>query len=101
MDKKVIPMVNFFNSIGLKTHMSCSGHFNLDGRMSLFWIEFDSSVTEEKLVELWNKNYTPNGWFVQRLIPGPKYNMHRWCYVTGNWWSAKQDLKNWKKLYEI
>lgn len=101
LDRRVQPMVKFFNHIGLKTYMSCSGHIKLDGRKALFWIEFDSSIIEEDLVKLWNKGYYPNGWFVQRLIPGPKYNMHRWCYIAGNWWSANQDLKNWKKIIKI
>ena len=94
-------MVEFFNSIGLKTHMSCSGHFHFDGRQSLFWIEFDKSVTEKDLEVFWNKVRPINGWFVNRLIPGPKYNMHRWCYVAGNSWSAHQDLKKWKRKFDI
>ena len=36
-DPKVIPLVEFFNQRGLKTHMS------------MFWISFDESVAEEDL----------------------------------------------------
>ena len=44
-DVDVIPMVEYFNSVGLKTYMSCSGHKD-NPYMSMFWIEFDPSVTE-------------------------------------------------------
>lgn len=99
MDKKVIPLVNFFNSYGLKTCMSCSGHFHLDGRQSLFWIEFDeTTVTEKDLEDFWNKVRPMNGWLVKRLIPGPKYNIYRWCYVAGSYRAAKADLKRWKHI---
>ena len=47
MDILVKPMVKYFNDIGLKTVMSCSGHIHLDGRKSLFWITFDKNLTEE------------------------------------------------------
>ena len=44
LDPKVIPLVDFFNQRGLKTHMSCEGHNNTN--ISMFWIQFDKSVTE-------------------------------------------------------
>ena len=99
LDKRVKPMVELFNKIGLKTHMSCSGHFHLNGRKNLFWIEFDSSVNEQDLVDLWNRVSPINGWLVQRMIPGPKYNMYRWCYVAGSSWSAYFDFRKIKKEY--
>lgn len=96
IDKRVRPMVEFFNSIGLHTKQSCSGHFHWDGAQSLFWISFDSTITETNIVDFYNKVKPINGWFVQRLFPGPKYNIHHWCYVVGNSRAARQDLKNWK-----
>ena len=50
MDKKVIPLVEFFNQRGLKTHMSCEGHNKTN--MSIFRIQFDKSVTEDDLIHL-------------------------------------------------
>lgn len=96
MDKRVKSMVKFFNSIGLKTYMSCSGHFHLDGRQSLFWIEFDSSVTENQIINFYNLAQ-PRGWLVERILPGPKYNRKSWCYVIGNSYAANKDLKRMKK----
>lgn len=48
-DVDVIPMVEYFNSVGLKTYMSCSGHKD-NPYMSMFWIEFDPSVTEQEMM---------------------------------------------------
>ena len=49
-DVDVIPMVEYFNSVGLKTYMSCSGHKD-NPYMSMFWIEFDPSVTEQDIID--------------------------------------------------
>lgn len=49
-DADVIPMVEYFNSVGLKTYMSCSGHKD-NPYMSMFWIEFDPSVTEQDIID--------------------------------------------------
>lgn len=49
-DADVIPMVEYFNSVGLKTYMSCSGHKG-NPYMSMFWIEFDPSVTEQDIID--------------------------------------------------
>ena len=102
MDILVKPMVKYFNDIGLKTVMSCSGHVHLDGRKSLFWITFDKNLTEEDFVDFWNKvKPNMNGWFVKRLWPGPKYNDYHWAYIAGNPWSAYQDLRLFKKKNPI
>lgn len=45
LDKRVIPLVRFFNENGLPTNMSCQGHNKTN--MSMFWIEFDKTVTQE------------------------------------------------------
>ena len=44
LDPDVIQMVKFFNKNGHLTHMSCQGHNRTN--MSMFWIEFYQSVTE-------------------------------------------------------
>ena len=48
LDPAVIPLVKFFNDSGLKTYMSCQGHNQTN--MSMFWIQFDKSVTEEDIL---------------------------------------------------
>lgn len=102
MDILVKPMVKYFNDIGFKTKMSCSGHFHLDGRKSLFWITFDKNIAEEDFVKFYNKvKPNVNGWFVKRLCPGSKYNDYHWAYIVGNPWAAYQDLKLFKKRNPI
>ena len=48
LDEKVIPLVQFFNANGLPTLMSCHGHNKTN--LSMFWIEFDKTVTEADIV---------------------------------------------------
>ena len=48
MDKYVIPLVNYFNSQGLKTKMSCEGHNKTN--MSMFWISFTDSIQEQDII---------------------------------------------------
>ena len=49
LDKRVIPLVRFFNENGLPTNMSCQGHNKTN--MSMFWIEFDKTVTQDDIVK--------------------------------------------------
>lgn len=58
LDSKVIPLVEFFNQRGLKTHMSCEGHNKTN--MSMFWIQFDKSVSEDDLIQFMNNHSTTN-----------------------------------------
>ena len=76
MDKKVIPLIEFFNQRGLKTHMSCEGHNKTN--MSMFWIQFDKC-----------------GRFAQRIYPSPKEIVKSWNYFAATHEAAEQDLKNW------
>jgi hypothetical protein len=86
MDPAVLPLVNYFNSIGLKTHMSCEGHNKTN--KSMFWIEFDKNVTEADveafLIQLKKKygTFATCGCFAMRMFPGPKYTMRRWRYMA-------------------
>lgn len=48
LDKEVIPLVKFFNENGLPTYMSCQGHNQTN--MSMFWIQFDKSVSEDDIL---------------------------------------------------
>ena len=95
LDSKVIPLVNYFNSIGLKTHMSCEGHNQTN--QSMFWIEFDKAVAEEnieafliRLREQYGSSAT-NGCFAMRIFPGPKYTMRRWRYMAATQEAARAD----------
>lgn len=42
LDPEVIPLVEYFNRVGLPTCMSCQGHNSTN--MSMFWIEFDKKL---------------------------------------------------------
>ena len=102
MDKKVIPLVEFFNQRGLKTCMSCEGHNKTN--MSMFWIQFDKSVTEDDLIQFMNnhqfeskygKYFASCGRFALRIYPSPKEIVREWSYFAATHEAAEQDLKNW------
>jgi hypothetical protein len=102
MDKKVIPLVEFFNQRGLKTCMSCEGHNKTN--MSMFWIQFDKSVTEDDLIQFMNnhqfeskygKYFASCGRFALRIYPSPKEIVREWNYFAATHEAAEQDLKNW------
>ena len=72
LDSEVIPLVKFFNDNGLKTYMSCQGHNKTN--MSMYWIQFHKSVTEEDILEFMRKHpgkygsFFSNGRFAKRLM---------------------------------
>lgn len=71
MDKGCINLVEYFNSQGLKTRMSCERHWfpsKDTPNMSLFWISFMPEVTDEQIIQFKLEHNYPNGWFVKRLI---------------------------------
>ena len=90
MDNGVINLVNYFNSIGLKTRMSCEGHYPELINMSLFWISFDQTVNQQDIENFMKTNSDMNGWFVQRLIPN--YGLE-WRYIAANKEVADIDYK--------
>lgn len=102
MDEKVIPLVEFFNQRGLKTYMSCEGHNKTN--MSMFWISFDDSITEEDLIHFMNNHQFENrhgkyfascGRFAQRIYPSPKGIVKTWNYFAATPEAAMEDLHNW------
>ena len=102
LDPKVIPLVEFFNQRGLKTRMSCEGHNKTN--MSMFWIQFDKSVSEDDLIQFMNNHSTTNkygkfftscGRFAQRIYPSPKEIVKSWNYFAATHEAAEEDLKNW------
>ena len=102
MDPGVIPLVNYFNRVGLKTIMSCQGHGTVN--QSVFWIEFDPSVTEEDVIAFQRKHardydgaFCSNGDFAWRfyLLEGETYRSLR--YIVGTIVAANDDLKRWQE----
>lgn len=106
MDAKVIPLVNFFNSVGLKTIMSCEGHNKTN--MSLFWIEFSPEIQEKDIIEFMSKHKTAfknssyfisNGRFAQRVLLTPNEAIRRsWLYIAASPIAADDDLKRWQSF---
>ena len=95
IDPGVVKMVDYFNSVGLKTIMSCEGHNKTN--MSMFWIEFSKEVTDEDiekfLLELDMKygSLAMCGCFAMRMFPGPKYTKRRWRYMAATKEAAAAD----------
>ncbi len=118
LEPLVIPMVNFFNNNGLKTCMSCQGH--KDVNMSLFWIEFDKTVTEDDIAnfmwehrtrfdltnvpekykhrEGYDRWFISNGRIAERFLLGVEGQRNRrWVYVAASPEAAEDDLRTWLK----
>ena len=66
MDKGVIPLVEFFSERGLKTKMSCEGHYPDKPNQSLFWIAFDESVTGSDLINFMKTHRSESGIFLEQ-----------------------------------
>lgn len=100
------PMVKYFNEVwGLKTTMSCQGHWFKRG-MKGFWIEFDESVTQD-MISTFQSAHTPiymcfvsEGHFVRRMFVdktyGPTRDYIRWRYMARNAKAAMKDLRRWQ-----
>lgn len=107
IDPGVIPMVKFFNENGLQTNMSCQGHNRTN--MSMFWIEFDKSVTEDDILNFMKNHLSAQGTFVscgrfaKRLIGFYNVKTMEWS-KTGSWNyfaatvdAANEDLQRWQQ----
>ncbi len=107
LDPLVIPMVRFFNDNGLKTYMSCQGHEIL--YQSLFWIQFDKSVTKEDILRFMKRHLNKQGAFVscgrfaKRLIGFYRIDMleyshsEHWEYIAASPAVADADLTRWER----
>ena len=100
IDNGVIPLVAYFNSQGLKTSMSCEGHNRTN--MSMFWISFDDSVTEQDIIAFQMRHlrtrynvFSSCGRFSQRVYVGGATVVHQWCYFAATKEAADTDLYNW------
>lgn len=97
LDPLVVPMVEYFNEQGLETCMSCQGHDN--PYMSIFWIQFAPSVTENDILNFMHKHLTAQGTFVAcgRFAECVEYKSERrWCYFAASAKAADEDLRRWK-----
>ena len=98
-DPLVISMVEYFNSHGLKTIMSCQGHNQTN--MSMFWIGFDSSVTEEDIIKFQrahldvNSNFCICGRMNKRYVVGENGVWTRFEYDAATVDAANKDLLRW------
>lgn len=103
-DPLVIPMVEYFNSHGLKTSMSCQGHNKTN--MSMFWISFDSSVTEEDIIKFQRAHLDGDGDFRmcgrmnKRYVTGRYGVWSRFEYDAATVEAANIDLLRWKRISE-
>ena len=105
LDKRVAPLVEFFNSNGLKTIMSCQGHNKTN--MSMFWIEFDKSIQEQDIINFMNNHKTKFqdgrtyffscGRFAQRIFMDMNGKFFKcWCYFAATPDAADEDLERWR-----
>ena len=98
-DPLVIPMVEYFNSHGLKTSMSCQGHNKTN--MSMFWIGFDKSITEEDIIKFQQHHLDANGNFCicgrmnKRYVAGKNGLWTRFEYDAATVEAADMDLLRW------
>ena len=105
LDPLVIPIVQFFNENGLKTIMSCQGHNRTN--LSMFWVEFDKSVTAEDILHFmrnhldWRGQFTSCGRFAKRVFGGYSVidqtwqTTEYWCYFAATVEAANKDLSDW------
>lgn len=91
MDKGVIDLVRYFNSIGLKTYMSCEGHWPERPNMAHFWISFDKEVSDESIMAFKDAHCNLNGWFVKMYIN--RIAGLEWRYFAANKEVAALDYK--------
>lgn len=106
LDPLVVPMVNYFNTCGLPTSMSCQGHNKTN--MSMFWIQFSDTVTHYDIETFmrhhldWRGMFTSCGRFAKRLygyysVKDGQWNTdERWCYFAATPEAAAEDLRRWQ-----
>ena len=113
-DKDCIPLVEFFNEIGLKTKWCCSGKRTLFKRKhgyNFYYIIFDNEITDEKLNEALN-NFSYKTFSMGQPYVGPMYGWfcrRQWhnnpwtplAYVAHSAKEANKDLKRLLKIKEL
>lgn len=106
MDEMVKPIVEYFNSNGLKTSLSCQGHNRTN--LSMFYVEFAESVTKHEIEEFMKKHlnflgqFCSCGRFANRTFvfhdvrTGEPKTRDRWSYFAATIEAANSDLDKWK-----
>lgn len=92
IDEKVFPLVEFFNE---------KGHNKTN--MSMFWIEFDKSITEKDIIDFQRKHtnefgaFCSCGRFVIRILATGNSDKveYRYQYMAATIEAAYSDLKSW------
>jgi len=112
IDHKCIPLVKYFNSIGLPTKYSCQGHDNCNS--NTFWIMFDDMVQDNEIAYFLtavsnnsnNRNYTSCGMFVKWCRIYDDEVHYNWMYKIDfgyhkkNWAVADADLRYFESYYK-
>lgn len=99
LDKEVIPLVRYFNESGLPTCMSCQGHNKTN--LSMFWIQFDKSITMDDIVGFmrqhlnWAGMFCSSGRFAKRIFASHNAVYECWCYFAATVEAARADLYQW------
>ncbi len=105
LDPLVVPLVKLFNDSGLNTCMSCQGHNKTN--QSMFWIQFDSNVSEDDILLFMQRHLNRNGTFcscgrfAKRLIGFYSVkdlswkSEECWCYFAATVEAANEDLYRW------
>lgn len=108
IDPLCLPLVEYFNSRGLPTRMSCQGHN--DTNMSMFWIEFDETVGEDAILDFqvhhpsdMMGNFASDGRFAKRLYvamdkDGILRPFSSWHYFAATVAAAMEDLHKWQEM---
>lgn len=102
LDPHVVDIVQYFNMQGLTTIMSCEGHNSTN--MSMFWIQFSPSVTEDDIIDFQLRHtnppyntFTSCGRFAQRIYWGGRTREKSWQYMAATKEAAAKDLKKWER----
>ena len=102
LDPGVVNMVEFFCSHGLPTKMSCQGHNKTT--MSMFWIEFSTSVTKDDIIRFQRKYlneygmFVSSGRFVMRVLAFANEVRCSWEYMAASIEAADSDLHMWQHM---
>lgn len=105
LDPEVIPLVQYFNQVGLPTCMSCQGHNSTN--MSMFWVEFAPTVTIEDIIKFQRQHtdkygaFCCNGRFVIRILANTtgigNGVEHSYQYMAATVEAANSDLEHWRE----
>ena len=99
LDPYTTLLVKFFNEQGLTTTMSCQGHNKTN--QSMFWIQFDSSITTDDIIRFQRQhlneygNFCSCGRFVIRILAFSNDIRYTWEYMAATIEAASEDYRQW------